>query len=118
MAADSLSLSWPGPAPGCVDQYQSVGRCCSIVKMGARTHLHWDEQDGGIVTNSGAASLNSPSVWHTQHLPGLSSKLNILNILISQSSSSQEGAPTSRLNDILPETWLQFMISAEDHRKP
>ena len=32
---------------------------------GARTHLHWDEQDGGIVTNSSAASLNSPSVWHT-----------------------------------------------------
>ena len=31
----------------------------------ARTHLHWDEQDGGILTNSSAASLNSPSVWHT-----------------------------------------------------
>ena len=34
---------------------------------------------------------------------------NILNIFISQpQSSSQKGALTSRLNDILPETWLQF----------
>ena len=27
------------------------------------THLHWDEQDGGILANSGAASL-IPPVWH------------------------------------------------------
>ena len=47
-----------------------------------------------------------------QHSTGLISVLklkpNISNILISQSSSSQEGALTTRLNDILPETWLQF----------
>ena len=36
----------------------------------ARTHLHWDEQDGGILTNSSAASLNSPSVRHRSGMAG------------------------------------------------
>ena len=127
MAADSLSwiLSQAQLLQLSVDQYHSVSRCCSIVKMGT--------QPGRIFTGMSrmgefwpiaARRRSIPPQYGTemrdggargdraQHCAGLISvpmlKPNISNILISQSSSSQEGALTTRLNDILPETWLQF----------
>ena len=63
MAADSLSRVLARPSSrlcGPISFSQQMLHC-EDGSQAPRTHLHWDEQDGEIVTNSGAASLNSPS---------------------------------------------------------
>ena len=118
-AADSSSRPSCGSLHGGPISFSQQMLLCPLWRWEHRAHLHWDEQDGGIPTNSVAASLYSPpSVRHTLMRDGggwqvsllvdiLAYAQNIRNILLSQpQSSSQKGALTSRLNDILPETWL------------